>query len=68
MQASRRALVFFTLLFAASLLSAEKAPARAPLLLTAPVQDKNFFLLSLFERSAAVSNAIRSDAELKEIL
>jgi DUF218 domain len=68
---SRCALVLVTLLFGPAVLSAEKqaaGPARAPLLLTAPVQDKNFFLLSLFERTRAVSNAIGSDAELKDVL
>lgn len=40
------------------------APAHAPLVLTKPVQDKNFYLLSLIERTPAVVEALRKDAEL----
>jgi hypothetical protein len=49
------------LLFVAGWLHAE-GPARAPLPLSAPVQDKNFFVLSLLER------AHPSDAELNDLL
>ena len=36
-------------------------PARHPLLLTSPVQDKNFYLLSMMERTAAVRKVLTSD-------
>ena len=49
------------LFVSASLLAA--APDRAPLPLSAPVQDKNFFVLSLLEKAAPPS-----DGELKELL
>jgi len=49
------------LLLVAGWLHAE-GPARAPLPLSAPVQDKNFFVLSLLER------AHPSDAELNDLL
>ena len=43
------------------------APVHAPLSLQNPVQDKNFFLLSLCERTPGVSAALQADAELKRI-
>ena len=46
---------------------ASAQPARAPVDLQAPVQDKNFYLLSLIERSAAARQALESDAELKKL-
>jgi hypothetical protein len=39
-------------------------PAPVPLKLTAPVQDKNFYLLSMLERTAAVSDAVKNDPAL----
>lgn len=39
-------------------------PAHAPLPLTKPVEDKNFYLLSLIERTPAVADALRKDNEL----
>jgi len=39
-------------------------PAHAPLPLHAPVQDKNFYVLSLIEQNADANRAVRSDATL----
>jgi hypothetical protein len=50
----------------ASLLHAAQ-PARAPLKLIAPVQDKNFFVLSLFERTAPAGQAVAADPELNRL-
>ncbi|MEO6259535.1 MAG: YdcF family protein [Thermoanaerobaculia bacterium] len=40
---------------------------KAPVALTSPVQDKNFYLLSTLERTAAVRQAIKSDAALARL-
>src|SRR5437762_4490250 len=48
--------LLIALLLAAPTLSAATSLARAPLPLRAPVQDKNFYVLSLLSRSAAVRN------------
>jgi len=40
-------------------------PAKAPLALRSPVQDKNFYLLSMIERTPAVRAATRSDPGAK---
>ena len=61
----RRAAVVILLLLAAA---ARAEPAKAPLHLTRPVQDKNFYLLSLFERTPAAARAIRADAGLSALL
>ena len=42
-------------------------PARAPLPLQSPVQDKNFYLLSMLERTADVRQSLRSDADLARL-
>ena len=39
-------------------------PRHAPLVLTSPVQDKNFFLLSLMQRDSEVLRALEADADL----
>ena len=41
-----------------------QTPAHAPLALSNAVQDKNFYLLTLIERTPAVVEALRNDAEL----
>src|SRR5262245_525183 len=56
-------LAVVALLFVAVALRAAE-PLHAPLPLRHPVQDKNFFVLSLMEGSAAIEN----DAELKRLL
>src|SRR5262245_47747456 len=42
-------------------------PARKPVPMAAPVQDKNFYLLSLLERSEQVHSALKSDEGLQRI-
>src|SRR5438067_3836142 len=42
-------------------------PRRAPVALTAPTQDKNFYLLSLIERSSDATKAIETDESLRRI-
>ena len=42
-------------------------PAKAPLDLRAPLQDKNFYLLSLLERTPEARQALGSDAELSKL-
>jgi hypothetical protein len=42
-------------------------PLPAPVKLTAPVQDKNFWLLSLLERAAAASDAVKNDPALARL-
>ena len=58
----RAAAVLTALWFVAS-----AQPARAPVDLPAPVGDKNFYLLSLLERSPDARLALESDAELKKL-
>ncbi len=41
--------------------------AKAPVALTSPVQDKNFYLLSMLERTAAAHQAVRTDATLAKL-
>ena len=43
------------------------APEHRPLDLPSPLQDKNFYLLSLLERDAAAREAVRQDAVLAEM-
>jgi hypothetical protein len=43
------------------------APLRAPLRLQIPLQDKNFYLLSLIERTPGVANAVKNDPGLAAI-
>jgi hypothetical protein len=47
--------------------SAPVEPDRAPLRLTSPVQDKNFYLLSIIERSPDVKLAVERDISLGAI-
>jgi hypothetical protein len=54
---------FLAVLLVASAAQAAE-PARAPLPLRAPVQDKNFYLLTLLEKTSAAS----TDADLKALL
>jgi hypothetical protein len=42
-------------------------PAKAPLALRSPVQDKNFYLLSMIERTSAVHAATGSDPALTKL-
>lgn len=41
--------------------------AKVPLVLTSPVQDKNFYLLSMIERSAPVRQAVKADLGLAKL-
>lgn len=56
----------------ASMAGSQEAAIRAeavpkPLVLTAPVQDKNFYLLSLLERDGRVSQLLAEDAGLQSL-
>jgi uncharacterized SAM-binding protein YcdF (DUF218 family) len=42
-------------------------PAHAPVRLEAPAQDKNFYLLSMFERTPGVRDAVKNDPALARI-
>ena len=53
------------LCLAAACLGADAA--RAPVVFRAPVQDKNFYLLSMFEQTAAVRQTLRTDAGLRSL-
>jgi len=57
------AMLFFAM--APGLLGA--GPLRTPVALSNPLQDKNFFLLSAIERTAAVRSLVQSDATLARI-
>ena len=59
---TRRLLLF--LLF--GLLCAQE-PAHSPVKFESPVQDKNFYLLSMMERTPAVRAAIREDSVLARV-
>ncbi|HLX46287.1 MAG TPA: YdcF family protein [Bryobacteraceae bacterium] len=48
-------------------LAGQEQPVAAPLVYKSPVQDKNFYLLSLMERTPAVRAAIGGDAALKRM-
>jgi hypothetical protein len=54
----------FLLLSCAAIADDGVAPRREPLELVSPVQDKNFYLLSLVERTAEVKAILVSDAAL----
>lgn len=56
------------LLLAAGAAAQTGAPAKAPFPLVAPVQDKNFYLLSLLERTPGVATALAGDATLSKVL
>lgn len=61
----RRTFVFVLLLCGLILEAAQ--PKRAPLPLRAPLQDKNFYLLSLIERTPEVARVLANDPELAAI-
>jgi len=63
---SLRGSVATALLFCGLVLQAAE-PKRAPLPLRAPIQDKNFYLLSLIERTPAIARALNDDAQLTEL-
>lgn len=42
-------------------------PARTPLAMPSPVQDKNFYLLSMLERTGGAKRAVQTDAVLKAL-
>lgn len=65
MSVIRRSFAFVLLLCGLVLQAAE--PRRAPLPLRAPVQDKNFYLLSLIEKTPDVARVIANDPELTAI-
>src|SRR5437870_2839897 len=46
---------------------AHAQPAKTPLDLLAPLEDKNFYLLSLIERTPEARRALASDPELKKL-
>jgi hypothetical protein len=54
-------------LLLAGLVVAQQRPVAAPIEYKSPVQDKNFYLLSLMERTPGVREAILGDATLKGI-
>src|SRR4051794_15310227 len=56
-----------SLLFVALTLSAAQPPAPSPVPLQHPVQDKNFYILSLIEQSPAAKSAIKSDPTLSKL-
>src|SRR5215475_13884650 len=51
----------------ATLVCAQPRPSPTPIDYKSPVQDKNFYLLSLMERTPGVREAIVADAALKKI-
>ena len=55
------------LLLCASGAVAQSAPATAPVQLISPIQDKNFYLLSLLERTPAARDAIKADPTFARI-
>src|SRR5438046_1180575 len=54
-------LVRTSLLLAVALAAAAQEPARAPLPLRSPVQDKNFYVLSLLERCEPIHPMLQRD-------
>jgi len=56
-----------SILFVALALSAAQPPAPTPVPLQHPVQDKNFYILSLIEQSPAAKSAIKSDPILAKL-
>src|SRR5712692_10856674 len=55
------------LVIAAALPQTTGEPVRRPLRLEAPVQDKNFYLLSLIERTPAAAQALQIEPALRVI-
>jgi hypothetical protein len=52
---------------AAALAQTAGEPVRAPLRLEAPIQDKNFYLLSLIERTPVAAQALQTEAGLSAV-
>src|SRR5262245_26623102 len=59
--------VRFTLLLLLGSVALAQEPARAPLTFWSPVQDKNFYLLSLFERTDSLKSALETESALNRI-
>ena len=62
-----RLIVILTAVAALGLAQTPAMPRHLPLVLTSPVQDKNFYLLSLMERDKEVLRAINADPMLGRI-
>jgi hypothetical protein len=60
-------LIFYYLLASLPGLAATAEPVRTPIRLEAPVQDKNFYLLSTLERTPDVRDAVKADPALAHI-
>lgn len=58
---------FLALIIFAPHCFAEMAPAKKPLDLHSAIEDKNFYLLSLFETDTEISNVLASDEALKRL-
>lgn len=56
--------VIFVLCTAAAAQTERSEPLHTPLVLESPVQDKNFYLLSLLERTPAAKDAVKNDPAL----
>jgi len=61
-----RAALSVSLAFISTVLA--QSPARRPVGLQSPVQDKNFYVLSLIQRTPAVAKAVSEESTLKKIL
>jgi hypothetical protein len=65
---SRRRAVALLVLVGAALAQPQRTePTHAPVKFESPVQDKNFYLLSMIERTPAVRDAVKSDPVLSRI-
>src|SRR5579862_5960014 len=65
---ARRALSSTSLLLASVVFAAQTVePARAPVAMKSPVLDKNFYLLTLLDRTPDVHALIKSDSALNKI-
>ena len=62
-----RLIVILTAMAAPGLAQTPVLPRHVPLVLTSPVQDKNFYLLSLMERDKEVLRAVNADPVLSRI-
>jgi len=62
-----RAAALFLLVGAAFAFQAPPEPEHKPVELTAPVQDKNFYLLSALDRTPGVRDAVKADPALARI-
>jgi len=63
----RHLTLLVALVLAAGTIRAADAPLHAPLVLTAPVQDKNFYFLSLVERDRSIAKAVEADPVLRAV-